>query len=240
VIFPRYLASTLSLLVLALSPALAAPDLKDLSAPIRDYSATVKATKVNTPELVKISKSYANSFRIKTTRVYYKTPNHVKVAGSIGPLSVTLVINDNTKKVKMGPIRHTVDLSDKPGQKSGLMDFGVITDDQLEDYTWKFVRRDGPLYVYELRFKNLKEDPSRRLVWVDPVHKVMTRRMTYKQYHDNDLKMDLRFEGVKAVAPGVYVPTIVKVYNAEGKLGAVSQISAVRVNRGISLKEFDL
>jgi outer membrane lipoprotein-sorting protein len=242
--FTRNVAAMTLLLAFAATSAMAAPDLKELASPIHDFSATVNATQVNIDELVKISKDYANTYRIQTTRVFYKSPNHVRVTGSVGPLGVDMVINGNTKKVKFGPIHHTDDLTDKPGQKSGLMDFGVITADQLEDYTWKFIRQEGadkaPLLVYELRFKNIKEDPSRRLIWVDPIHKVMVRRQTYQQFHDNSLKMTLKFDGLKEVSAGVWVPTIVKVYNSEGKLGAISKETGIKVNNNMPIQTFDM
>jgi len=52
--------------------------------------------------------------------------------------------------------------------------------------------------------------------------------------------MDMRFEGLAPVGGGVWAPTTIKVYNGEGKLGAVSRQTAIRVNRGVSMSEFEL
>jgi outer membrane lipoprotein-sorting protein len=226
---------------LAVSQAMAAPDLRSLVSPIKDFSSTVTATQVNTDELVKISDDYARAYKIKTNHVYYKSPGHIKVDSSIGPLKIVYVINGNKKSVKYGFIKKDIDVTDKPGQKQSLLDFGILTADQLADYTWKFVREEtvkgAPLDVFELRFKNIKEDPSRRLIWVDPVHKVVVRRQTYHQFRDNVLKHDMRFEGLKRVGK-VWVPTIIKVYNADGKLGATSKQSNIKINKGLSLSLF--
>jgi hypothetical protein len=231
------------LLALAVTQALAAPDLRSLVSPIKDFSSTLTATQVNTDELVKISDDYARAYKIKTNRIFYKNPGHIKVDSSVGPLKVVYVINGNQKAVKYGFIKKQIDVTDKPGQKQSLLDFGILTADQLNDYTWKFVREESvkgaPLDVYELRFRNFKEDPSRRLIWVDPIHKVVVRRQTYHQFRDNVLKHDMRFEGLQPVG-GIWVPTIIKVYNADEKLGATSKQTNIKINQGLSMSAFNL
>ncbi|MBW3622780.1 MAG: outer membrane lipoprotein-sorting protein [Armatimonadetes bacterium] len=240
----RSLTAAAGLFIAVAAQAAAAPDLRSLAAPVRSFSGTMTVQQANMDELVKIRKDYAQSYRVKSSRISYQYPDRLKVDGNVGPMSVIYIINGNTKLIKYGPIRREKNLVNDPGQKQGLLDFGILTADQLEDYTWKFLRTDSvngkPFHVYELRFKNFREDPSRRLIWVDPARKVVVRRQTFHQKRDNDLKMDMRFEGVQQVAPGIWSPTIIKVYNDQGKLGASSRLSNIVVNKPIPLSAFKL
>jgi outer membrane lipoprotein-sorting protein len=217
----------------------AAPDLPALSSPIRSFTSTMTVQQVNMNELTKIRKDYAQSYRVKTSNIKYQYPDRVKIDGNVGPMSVIYVIDGDTKHIKYGPLRQTKNLVNDPGQKQGLLDFGVLTTDQLNDYNWRYLRQEGPLHVYEMRFKNPR-DASRRIVWVDPQRKVVVRRHIFHQKRDNDLKMELRHEGIKQVAPGIWFPTIVKVYNSEGKLGATSLISNITVNKPIPASAFKI
>ena len=234
-------AGMLTLMAAQQAPA-AAPDLRTMVAPLRDYRSTLTATQINTPELAKIGKDFANSYRVKTTNVTYRAPNQVKVDGRVGPVSVVYLINGTRKSWKYGPIKGSKDVTNDPGQRQGLLDFGLLTADQLDYYTWKFIRTErvkgAPLHVFELRFKNFREDPSRRLIWVDPVHKVVVRRQTFRQRQDNVMKHDLRFENLKPVGGGVWSATTIRVFNGEGKLGAVSRLSNIQVNKGIPASIF--
>jgi hypothetical protein len=47
------------------------------------------------------------------------------------------------------------------------------------------------------------------------------------------LKMVYEFESPKRIGDDVWVPTVIKVYNAAGELGAVSNLVATRLNSGI-------
>lgn len=238
--FLRSLFLTAGLFTAVASQAVAAPDLRQMVSPVKSFTATLNVKQVNMDELVKIRKDYAQSYRVKTSNVYYQYPEHVKIAGNVGPVPIVYVIKGDTKYIKYGPIRREKNLVNDPGQKQTLLDFGVLTADQLNDYTWKYLRQDGPLHVYELRYRNFKEDPSRRLIWVDPARKVVLRRQVFHQRRDNDLKMELRHEGLKQVRPGIWIPTIVKVYNDQGKLGATSQLVNITVNKPVPLSAFKL
>src|SRR5205085_1292162 len=120
----------------------AAPDLRSMVAPIHDYTSTVTATFVDTDELSKIRRDYAQSYKVRTSRITYLAPEHFKVDGSLGPIPIIYIINGNMKDTKYGPLHRKKDITNDPGQKQSLLDFGLLTADHLENYNWKYVRSE--------------------------------------------------------------------------------------------------
>jgi outer membrane lipoprotein-sorting protein len=236
----RSLTLAAGLIAAAAAPAFAAPDLRGALSPIRSFRGTVTVTQSNMDELAKIRKDFAQSYRVKSSQVFYQNPDRVKIQGNVGPMSVIYLIVGNTKRIKYGPLRREKNLVNDPGQKQSMLDFGMFTPDLLNDFNWKFVRQDGGLQVYELRFKNYSQDPTRRLIWVDPARKVVLRRQVFTRGRDNDLKMEVRHEGLRQVRPGVWVPTVVKVYNDQGRLGATSQLTNIAVNQTLPANTFKI
>lgn len=217
-----------------------APPIEAFVAPgLRDITSTVNVKLANTKALVKVSKDFANSYKLKTMRITYKDPGMMRMEGKAGPLTIVYILNGDRKGWQIGAVKGVKDVSKKPAQKQGLMDFGLLTKDQLDDYNSRFLRTevlDGVrTYVYELRYKEPTED-VRRVVWVDPVKKIIVRRQVFGR--DDRLKMEHRFSQPKLVGGSIWVPTVIKVYNAEGELGAISNQVAVRVNTGVSEDQF--
>jgi len=217
-----------------------APPIEAFVAPgLKDITSTVNVKLANTNALLKVSKDFANSYRLKTMRITYKDPGMMRMEGKAGPLTVVYILNGDKKGWQIGAIRGVKDVSKKPAQKQGLMDFGLLTMDQLADYNSRFLRTetlDGVrTYVYELRYKEPTEN-VRRVVWIDPAKKIILRRQVFGR--DDRLKMEHRFSEPKLVGGSIWVPTVIKVYNAEGELGAISNQVAVRVNTGVADDQF--
>ena len=237
--FVRFLMLVCFLVVPAFGGA-EPPPIEAFVAPgLQDLQFTVQVKFADTKALTKVGKDFANSYRVKTMRVVYKDPGMMRTELKAGPLTMVYVINGNQKSWAVGAIKGSKDVSKKPTQKQGLMDFGLLTKAQLADYNSRFVRteRVGSVvaYVYELRFKEPTEN-VRRLVWVDPEKKIMLKRQVFGR--DDRLKVEYRYEAPKRIADDIWVPTVIRVYNAEGQLGAVSNMVATRVNTGVSIDEF--
>ncbi|MGQ9525742.1 MAG: outer membrane lipoprotein-sorting protein [Armatimonadota bacterium] len=217
-----------------------APPIEAFVAPgLKDITSTVNVKLANTTALTKVSKDFANSYRMKTMRITYKDPGMMRMEGKAGPLTIVYILNGDKKGWQIGAIKGSKDVSKQPAQKQGLMDFGLLTKDQLADYDSQFLRTeviDGiKTYVYELRYKVPTEN-LRRVVWIDPVKKYIVRRQVFGR--EGQLKMEHRFSQPKLVGGVIWVPTVIKVYNAQGELGAVSDQVVVRVNAGIPDDQF--
>jgi hypothetical protein len=199
-----------------------------------DLRATVRQQTANQRELEKINKDFANSYRIKQMTARYKEPSRMRLESKLGVVNVVYIINGNYKHVSAGPIKHTDDISNAPGKRQSLMDFGILTPSFMKLVNAKFLRYDhegGMRYpVFELTWAN-SDDTSKHIVWMDGKTRTVVKRQWYNQH--GTLMATFYYKNPAEVAPGVWVPTRVEVYNAEGKLGGVTTYVNLHVNEGL-------
>lgn len=201
---------------------------------LRDLRGTVRQQTANQRELEKINKDFANSYRIKQMTARYKEPSMMRLESKVGVVSVVYIINGNRKHVSAGPIKTTDDISNAPGKRQSLMDFGILTPSFMRLVNAKFLRYDhegGVRYpVFELTWAN-SDDTSKHIVWMDGKTRTIVKRQWYNQL--GKLMAIFYYKNPVEVAPGVWVPTRVEVYNSEGKLGGVTTYTDLRVNEGL-------
>ncbi|MEJ5252719.1 MAG: outer membrane lipoprotein-sorting protein [Chthonomonadetes bacterium] len=201
---------------------------------LRDLRATVRQQTANQRELEKINKDFANSYRIKQMTARYKEPSKMRLESKVGVVNVVYIINGNYKHVSAGPIKNTDDISNAPGKRQSLMDFGILTPSFMKLVNAKFLRYDhegGVRYaVFELTWAN-SDDTSKHIVWMDGKTHTVVKRQWYNQ--QGKLMATFYYKEPKEVAPGIWVPTRVEVYNAEGKLGGVTTYVDLHVNEGL-------
>lgn len=202
---------------------------------LRDLRATIRQQNANQRELEKINKDFANSYRIKQMTARYKEPIRMRLESKVGVVNVVYIINGNRKYVSAGPIKNTDDITNAPGKRQSLMDFGILTPGFMQLVNAKFLRHDhegGVRYpVFELTWNN-SDDTSKHLVWMDNKTRTVVKRQWYNQ--QGKLMAVFYYKNPVEVAPGIWVPTRVEVYNAEGKLGGVTTYVNVFVNEGLS------
>ncbi|GIV15293.1 MAG: hypothetical protein KatS3mg022_0728 [Armatimonadota bacterium] len=201
---------------------------------LRDLRATVRQQTANQRELEKINKDFANSYRIKQMTARYKEPSKMRLESKVGVVNVVYIINGNQKHVSAGPIKSTDDISNAPGKRQSLMDFGILTPGFMKLVNAKFLRydhEDGVRYpVFELTWAN-SDDTSKHIVWMDGKTRTVVKRQWYNQ--QGKLMAVFYYKNPVEVAPGIWVPTRVEVYNAEGKLGGVTTYVDLHVNEGL-------
>ena len=199
-----------------------------------DLRATVRQQTANQRELEKINKDFANSYRIKQMTARYKEPSKMRLESKLGVVNVLYIINGNYKHVSAGPIKHTDDISNAPGKRQSLMDFGILTPSFMKLINAKFLRYDqegGVRYpVFELTWAN-SDDTSKHIVWMDGKTRTVVKRQWYNQ--QGKLMATFYYKNPLEAAPGIWVPTRVEVYNAEGKLGGVTTYVNLHVNEGL-------
>ncbi len=201
---------------------------------LHDLRATVKQQTANQRELEKINKDFANSYRIKQMTARYKEPSKMRLESKVGVVSVVYIINGNRKHVSAGPIKSTDDISDAPGKRQSLMDFGILTPGFMKLVNAQFLRYDhegGVRYpVFELTWAN-SDDTSKHIVWMDGKTRTVVKRQWYNQV--GKLMAIFYYKNPVEAAPGIWIPTRVEVYNAEGKLGGVTTYVDLYVNEGL-------
>lgn len=201
---------------------------------LNDLRATVRQQTANQRELEKINKDFANSYRIKQMTARYKEPSKMRLESKVGVVNVVYIINGNQKHVSAGPIKNTDDISNAPGKRQSLMDFGILTPGFMKLVNAKFLRydhEDGVRYpVFELTWAN-SDDTSKHIVWMDGKTRTVVKRQWYNQ--QGKLMAVFYYKNPIEAAPGIWVPTRVEVYNAEGKLGGVTTYVDLHVNEGL-------
>jgi len=116
-----------------------------------------------------------------------------------------------------------------------MLDSGIVTPGFLEDAVAShFVGRqslDGRM-VPVFEFWPTDERHGRHhVVWMDPDKRVILRH----DVHNRSGSLKMRFMLLQPIqAAGVWVPTRVEVYNAEGRLAAVTKYKQVKINTGLS------
>jgi outer membrane lipoprotein-sorting protein len=230
----RFATLTLSLVMLAAAGAAHAQAPINSHLPqVRDIALSSKIVSRDMAELRKISRDFAQSYRFASSEVFYKEPNRLRVNSRAGAITVSYVINGNTKVYRAGAAVRN-DISNKPKERQTAMLAGVLTPAFLQMFnvsgagTGTFAGRS--VHVYNLRYRQEPDGLWVRLS-VDPQRKLVIRQQEF--HADGSMKLDVRFLNPQQVS-GVWVPTRLEVYNGEGKLGAVTEVSNIRVNTGLA------
>ncbi|MFQ3610651.1 MAG: hypothetical protein SNJ72_04055 [Fimbriimonadales bacterium] len=201
---------------------------------LRDLQMEARAEGVRLGELRKINKDFANAYRFKWMRVFYKEPLKLRLESEVLSRRITYVLNGGTKLVTAPGERIREDVSNSPGKRQTSLDFGFITPSLARQLDVKFLREervDGVvLPVFQLEW-NYGDDDARHIVWMEPEKRYIVRRVWYSRTG----KYRARFEHKEPVqsAPGIWIPTRIEVYNADQRFGGRTVNSNIRVNQGL-------
>ncbi len=207
---------------------------------IKDMTATLVVQDVNRDELGKMGGSFGASiqYSIKRMSVFYAYPNKARFEGKFLGSTVLMVYNGDKKMFKIPLHSETQDIHGHPGQKQTLMDLGIFARDYLTtDYLPTYLRTENGLEVYKLS-QRFTTNTSHEIVWVNPKTAIIEKRLSYNG--DNILQKELRYKNPLQVRPGIFVPTVLEIYNQEGKLAASQSIEEIKVNLGVDDIKFQI
>jgi uncharacterized protein with GYD domain len=232
------------LLLVVAAGAQAAPDIRQLtSEKIRTLQVQSEIVAENREELQKIGGDFANFYRLqrgaRTMVMTYAQPNKLHFAATVLHTGIAYTINGNSRLTSV-PLLHVhkvEDITGAPGKRQTLLDSGVVPPEQLLDYNGTFLRQENGLYVFQLLAK-LKSEPFKDIVWIDPKTHITVKR----QHFDRDGKLVAwyLYKNPVLVAPGIYFPTRVEVYNPENRLGGVTVYKNIRVNQPVDMSVFNI
>jgi hypothetical protein len=212
--------------------------LRDAAQPaLRDFTASGMILQKNDAELHKIGRDFAQGYRFRETLIQYKEPQKLRVDAKAGFLSVRYIINGTRKATQVPGLHVNVekDIAGHPGERQGMLDSGVLTPGFLSDsVASRFAGRrklDGQsVPVFE--FWYTADVRSRHhLLWIDPVKRIVLRHDVDDRHGNPWLRYVLK-QPIQVA--GIWVPTRLEVYNAEGRLAAVTRYIRVKVNTGLS------
>ncbi|MBC8141488.1 MAG: hypothetical protein H7Y38_08615 [Armatimonadetes bacterium] len=199
---------------------------------IKDMAATVRVTETNWRELEKCGSDFKRTYYFKRMNVAYRYPNQTRMETKALGSTLLIVFNGDTRYYKVPFKTETSSVAGQPGQKQGLLQFGVYAPDYLTlDYDPHFEAVEKGLHRIRLTQRR-SVNKSYELLWVNPKTHVIERRQSWNG--DKQLTMELRYKDVKEAKPGIFVPFRIEIYNPEGKLGAAQAVEDLKINSGLA------
>lgn len=235
-----YLAAALSLtLGLTLESTARAADIHALlSSNVKTLQASSEIVKENQDELQKIDGDIALAYRLHRGSMMYEQPGKLRIEATIPGLASGYYILNGTRKLTVAPFVHKVqDTTGAPGKRQTLLDFGLIPPELLTDYNATYLRKESGLLVFQIQPKQAGET-QKDLVWIDPKTHITAQRYNYNR--EGKLVKWFLYKNPKLIAPGIYVPTSVELYNPQNKLAGATVYQNIRVNQPLSESLFKI
>ena len=231
------IAAALALLLPAAGQA--APNINALtSTNLKTLTASSEIVTENQDQLKTIDGDIALAYRLHRGSLTYEQPGKLRIEASIPHLISGYYIVNGNQKLTVAPFVHKVqDTTGAPGKRQTLMDFGLIPPELLTDYNATFLRRESGLLCFQIQPKQAGET-QKDLVWIDPKTHITVQRYNYDR--DGKLTKIFRYLSPLEVAPGIYVPTRVELYNTQNKLAGATVYENIHVNQPVSDSVFKI
>jgi outer membrane lipoprotein-sorting protein len=211
----------------------APPSLNDIvQRSFEDASFRARLVRSDQRALQRINRDFALPYQFQFTDVRIKEPFMLRVEARVEDTSLVFVLNGANRLYRIpGLGSRREDVSDSPGKRQTVMDFGVLSPALFEDLfkaTFVSTDRASGTHVFDITYQ--RDDTSRHRVWIDKEKRVLTKREWFNQ--DNELMASIVYEEPKMDA-GIWFPTKVSVLNADGRVAAVTEYQNLKLNRGI-------
>lgn len=208
-----------------------------------DFSAIMRVDHYDEHAGEKIHRDFGYIYKLKgDVKIQYKEENKLRLDAQIGASNLTLIVNNATQYVRAVGLKQTSNLGSTPGKRKTLLDAGFISNGYLTIAEAEFKRTQevkGVLCaLFRVSYKDKSLDTSHRLVWIDPKTKIVLKREEYSQ--QGKLNATFYYLDPKEVAPGVWFPTRIEVYNRDNQEAGVTLYRNVHVNQGLEESVFRL
>ena len=240
---------------LAAPPASLSAKLSDYVVPkLDDFETTMKAVFHDDTAARKINRDIGMLYQLKgDVHIRYKEENKFRADGQLGATKASIVITDAKQVFKSSlGIRVPSNLGNAPGKRKSLLDMGLISDYYLTYAQGEFLGErpfEGvTCAVFKITYKDRNLDSSHRIVWIDPKTKITLRREEYAQDgNGGKLRSVWLYRGAKdspatftQVAPGIYFPSSIELYNNENQKAGETAYTNTHVNVGLGDDVFKL
>lgn len=207
---------------------------------LKDIRATLVVTQADRRELEKMGKVFAETYQFKKASVAFKSPDKLRMNGTLGVMKVEFITAGNTRRIRIPSMRFKKleDITEEQEKRMSSLDIGVVTTPVWDIYKVNLLRTENNADGSQcsvLRLQTAKTQKFRH-IWIESGTGKLLRLDRY--FEDGQLKVKTVFSNHEQFE-GVWIPTRAEVYNAEGKLAAVSEMVDITVNTGIDDKEFE-
>ena len=208
-----------------------------------DFSATMRVDHFNERAGEKINKDFGYIYKLKgDVKLRYKEENKMRLDAMVGTQNLTLIVNNTTQYVQVVGVKSKNDLGNTPGKRKTLLDAGFISNGYLGIAEAEFKRfqemKGIQCALFRVSYKDKVLDTSHRLLWIDPKTKIVVKREEYSQ--QGKVNATFFYLDPKEVAPGVWFPTRIEVYNRDNEQAGVTLYRNVHVNDGLQDSVFKL
>lgn len=232
----------------AAPPGKISANLNDYVVPkLDDFDTTMKSTFFDKYASQKINRDIGAIYQLKgNVRIRYKEENKFRAEGMLGASKVVYVINDAKQVVSIGSLAKVkTELGKTPGKRKSLLDMGLVSEAYLAYAQGEFIGErpfEGtPCAVFKITYKDRSQDSSHRIVWIDPKTRITLKREEYAQdISGGKLRSIWMYREPKEIAPGIYFPSRIELYNNENEKAGVTSYSNTHVNVGLSDDIFKL
>jgi len=199
---------------------------------LKDLTVTARVLSANQNELRKIKKDYAQNYVFDKSTVWFKEPFKLRVDSVVEDTTVSITYNGPSLRIKAPGVSSKQDITTEPSRRETALDFGLLVPSLFNGFfNAKYQRMDRETGepVFDISYVDRTETAHYR-VWIDPVHKITTKREWYNRYGAEIATFF--YENPKEVN-GVWVPTQITVRNVENKVAGSTRYDSIKVNNGL-------
>jgi outer membrane lipoprotein-sorting protein len=200
---------------------------------LKDLSLTTVRKEIHIEELNKISRDYANAYRIGRSKVMLKEPDKFRMDARVGFVKFEYVMNGPRKVIRTPLTKQFDDIGTDPGKRLGPLEVGLVTPGALIGYDVEHVgcSTEEGRRVCEYKLYYAHNHERYELVWIDAERKCVKKRRLYTLMYGK-YKMELTYSAPKQVG-NLWIPTVIEVRNAEGKLAGITHQQEIKLNPGL-------
>ena len=203
------------------------PSIEDYAVPqsLHRLQATVENTSANMDVLSKIGPGFAEGYQVNSATYVFTSPDRLEIHAHAGLLSATQTYTNTTRRTEFGFIHRTDDISRDVTKRETIEVLGLLPQNYLDtmrsDYIGTDVIEGVACQVFMLRYVTDQPNDNRRFeTWVsDSQHYIVKQRVWDGGNHEHQTAL---YKNPIEVIPGVWVPTQVEAYDAQGELGGIA------------------
>lgn len=207
---------------------------------LKDLKLTAVRKEVNLEELRRIDPDYANAYRVGRSTIMLKEPDKFRMDARVGFVKFEYVMNGPRKVIRAPLTKQYDDIGTDPGKRLGPLEVGLVTPGTLIGYDVEHVgcttEEGRRVCQYKLYYAHNHE--RYEYVWIDAERKCVKKRRLYTLMHGK-YKMELIYSAPKQVG-NLWIPTVIEVRNADGKLAGITQQQEIKLNPGLDDSLFKL
>ncbi|MDE2127962.1 MAG: hypothetical protein KGJ62_15380 [Armatimonadetes bacterium] len=212
-----------------------APDPAHFCSAASTLQGKVLVTRYVPDALAKIGPDFRTLYAVRKLKFAWKQPGKIRIEGTSPILGSALLLVDGPTRTFEVPklrIHQTQNLATHPTQRLSILEYaGLISADTVKEMHWAHVGaadlNGHQTEIYDLAWLGVTSRSHYR-VWIDDDTHITDQRAWFDSA--GKLKATFRYEAPQQIVPGIWAPTRIVILNADGAVGAETELSDVSAN----------